>query len=475
MLFAQRQHIQSRRPLKVKCSRKEIYSRVHKIPEIKFEDQRLTSFAGLIIFQALFSQLALKERLRSCFSHLTVSPIFGHHFIVLVLIVHLLMGFRRLRDIDYYRDDPIVKRLLGLNRIPDVATVSRALASSDQESIVKIRGLCREWVMVGLQKVPLVRLTLDFDGSVCWTTGQRIEGTAVGYNKKKKGARSYYPLFCTIAQTRQVFDVYHRPGNVHDSKGGREFIESCIEILQKALPWVRIEVRVDSAFFSDEIVTMLDGLKVEFSVSVPFERFPELKRMIEERKRWKGMDETWSYFETDWKPKCWDQKYRFLLIRQRCKEIYKGPIQLDLFIPHEYGYEFKVIVTNKACGMKKVMRFHHGRGSQEGVFSELKSQVQMDYIPVRKLYGNQLYLMASVLAHNLTKQLQMIAASPSRGTTEKRSPLWAFTEMSWIRHHLLQRAGRLTEPQGKLTLTLSGNDAVKRDLLHFLNALKEAA
>jgi len=26
-----------------------------------------------------------------------------------------------------------------------------------------------------------------------------------------------------------------------------------------------------------------------------------------------------------------------------------------------------------------------------------------------------------------------------------------------------------------LTLTLSGNDAVKQDLLHFLNALKEAA
>jgi hypothetical protein len=155
--------------------------------------------------------------------------------------------------------------------------------------------------------------------------------------------------------------------------------------------------------------------------------------------------------------------------------MHKGPIQLDLFIPHEYGFEYTVIVTNKACRMRKVMRFHHGRGSQEGVFSELKSQVQMDYIPVRKLYGNQLYLMAAVLAHNLTKELQMIAASPSRGTTEKRSPLWAFAEMSWIRHHLLQRAGRLTEPQGKLTLTLSGNEAVKKDLLHFLDALETAA
>ena len=71
---------------------------------------------------------------------------------------------------------------------------------------------------------------------------------------------------------------------------------------------LRIEVRVDSAFFSDEIVMMLNGLNVEFTVSVPFERFPELKRMIEQRKRWKGIDETWSYFETNWKPKCWGQR-----------------------------------------------------------------------------------------------------------------------------------------------------------------------
>ena len=475
MRLPQQQNIQSRRPPQVKYSKNEIYSRVRKIPEIRFEDQRLTSFAGLVIFQSLFYHLNLKERLWRCFTHLKISSIYGHHVIVLLLIVHLLIGYRRLREIDYYRDDPMVKRLLGLSRIPDVATVSRALTTVDGESIEGIRQLCRVLVIERLRKISLYRLTLDFDGSVYSTQGRGIEGTVVGFNRKKKGARSYYPLFCTIAQTGQVFDVYHRPGNVHDSHGARAFLLACIELLRQELPGVKIEVRMDSAFFSDDMVTLLDGLGVEFTLSVPFERFTELKGMIEGRKRWRGMDETWSYFETDWKPKCWDQKYRFLLIRQRCKEIHKGPIQLDLFIPHEYGFEYKVIVTNKACRMRKVMRFHHGRGSQEGVFSELKSQVQMDYIPVRKLYGNQLYLMASVLAHNLTKELQMIAASPSRGTTEKRSPLWAFTEMNWIRHHLLQRAGRLTEPQGKLTLTLSGNEAVKRDLLHFLDALKEAA
>jgi hypothetical protein len=459
----------------VKYSRSEIYSRVHKVPEIRFEDQRLTSFAGLVIFQSFFSRLEIKQRLRLCFNHLKVYPIFGHHIIVLCLVVHLLIGYRKLRDMDYYRDDPMVKRLLGLNRLPDVSTVSRALANADQESVQKVRQMCRVLVVERLRQIVLYRLTLDFDGSVCSTQGRGIEGTAVGFNKKKKGARSYYPLFCTIAQTGQVFDVYHRPGNVHDSHEAKRFLLECIERLRQELPWVKIEVRMDSAFFSDEIVTLLDGLGVEFTLSVPFERFVALKGMIEERKRWRCFNETWSFFEAHWKPKIWSSRYRFLFIRQRCKKIYKEPIQLDLFIPHEYGYEFTVIVTNKQTTMKKVLMFHHGRGYQEKIFGELKSQSQMDYVVGRSLCGNQLYLMASILAHNLTRELQMVTKPKIKGTTEKRATLWKFEELETMRHHLLQRAGKITQPHGRLTLTMSGNRAVKNDLLFFLDALKEAA
>ena len=50
MCLVQQQNIQSRRPPQVKYSKNEIQSRVRKIPEIRFEDQRLTSFAGLVIF-----------------------------------------------------------------------------------------------------------------------------------------------------------------------------------------------------------------------------------------------------------------------------------------------------------------------------------------------------------------------------------------------------------------------------------------
>ena len=66
-------------------------------------------------------------------------------------------------------------------------------------------------LLTRLQALKLARLTMDFDGSVI-STGRVAEGTAVGFNKKKKGQRSYYPLFCTIAQTAQVLDVLPRAG-----------------------------------------------------------------------------------------------------------------------------------------------------------------------------------------------------------------------------------------------------------------------
>lgn len=457
----------------MKFSKSTIHRKTHALPILKFEDQKLTSYAGLIVFQSLFVKLGLKEKLTRCFRHLTLSPIFGHGVVTMLLIVHLLLGHRRLQDIRYYQDDPLVKRLLGVSRIPDVATVSRTLSGMDKRSVEQMRQVNRQLVGSRLQALRPARVTLDFDGSVI-ATGRFAEGSAVGFNRKKKGQRSYYPLFCTLAQTGQVFDVWHRPGNVHDSNGAQAFIETCIGEIRAILPHCIIEVRMDSAFFSDAIVAMLEALDVEFTISVPFERFAVLKNLVESRKRWRGLNERWSFFETQWKPKNWHRRHRFVCIRQRSRVQHKQAVQLDLFVPYEFGYDFKVIVTNKPISAKKVLTYHNGRGAQEGLFAELKSQTQMDYVPTRKLVGNQVYVLAAMLAHNMNREMQMQSLPKARQTTERRAPLWQFEQLGTLRRKLIQRAGRLTKPQGQLTLTMSANDTVKSELLHYLDRLKQA-
>jgi hypothetical protein len=458
----------------MKHSRSQVRGKVGVIPALRFDKQILTSFAGLVVVQKLFTCLGLAERLRPCFAHQQRGKVFSLPVLFLQLVVHILIGFRELRDVDCYRDDPLVKRVLGLKRIPDAATLSRMLKGADDRSVAKVQRVLTELVLKRLYLLNGSRITLDFDGSVL-STSRKAQGVAVGFNKKKKGARSYYPLFCTVAQTGQVLDFLHRSGNVHDSNGARAFIRACVDMVRQALPAATIEVRMDSAFFSDEIVTMLDQAGVEFTISVPFERFAKLKQLIEARRRWKRYNGDVSFFESDWKPDCWDRRHRFIFVRTRAKKQQKEPVQLDLFIPYEYGYDFKVVVTNKTTKAKNVVAYHDGRGSQEGVFAELKSQCAMGYVPVRTLAGNQMYLLANLFAHNLARELQMIEKPPQRGLTERRAALWEFERLGTLRARLLCRAGRLTRPRGILTLTMNLGHYIQTRLPKLLAALRPAA
>jgi len=102
--------------------------------------------------------------------------------------------------------------------------------------------------------------------------------------RKKKVQHSYYPLFCTLAQTGQILDAWHHPGNVHDSNGEKGFILGCIREIRAVARRATIETRMDSAFFSDEIVQTLEAEGVEDSISVSFDRFAKLKRLVERRR-----------------------------------------------------------------------------------------------------------------------------------------------------------------------------------------------
>ena len=456
----------------MKLAKADIYSQASSIPTLKFEEQQLTSFAGLVVFQKLFESCRLKARLQEACAHLPSRHYYSFSTILQCLIVHIVLGYRQLRESEFYREDPLVKRVLGLRWLPSVPTVSRMLSEFDDKSVAAQQALSRGLVLERLEKEALHTVTLDFDGSV-QSTKRHAEGTAVGFNKEKKGARSYYPLFCTVAQTGQVLDVLHRSGNVHDSKGSVEFVTTCVMTVRERLPAARLEIRMDSAFFSDAMVQCLEKLGVEYTISVPFERFAVLKERIEKRILWwqvPGAGGGSHYFENRWKPQSWAKKSRFIFIRNSVDVQNKKPLQLDLFEPVHQGHEFKVIVTNKITGAGKVARFHEGRGYQEKIYGELKNQAQMGYVPARRLVANKVYLLCSLLAHNLSRELQMQVEEPVRGTTQKRTVKWLFEELATLRRTIVARAGRLTRPQGKLTLTLNANPIVQDALLRFLQA-----
>jgi hypothetical protein len=452
----------------MKKSKKD-YNRKQKVfPVVKFRKESITSFSGLIFIFQYFNMKELKNKVNSCFSHINHKTVIGFQKIFFILIFHVMLGFRNLRELECYRTDPLLLRLLSLRSFPCLSSLTRNMSKADETSIIALRRLIREDILMKLSSLNLKVITLDFDGSVI-TSSKYAEGTAVGFNKKKKGARSYYPLFCTIAQTGQVFDFHHRPGNVHDSNGALDFIKQCIENVRIYLPNCKLETRLDSAFFNDDIVKLLDTEKVEFSISVPFERFTELKAMIENKKHWSMLTSVWSYFISKWSPQCWKEKYQFIFMRQKVKKQEKGVIQLDLFRPLTFEYEYKVIISNKKTTVKNILFFHNGRGYQENIFSELKSQTHMDYIPTKNKYANILYMIAAIFAHNQLRAIQMDMRKAKKNKRNEGKPLWVFKETKIFRRRMLNIAGRIIRPQNKLILSINDNKLTKDLFKDFAN------
>ena len=446
----------------MKSSKAKIVRRVHALPQVSFEDSRLTSFSGLVLFIALFKRLDLAARLRRCFVALDRDRVYGLARVVLQLVIHVLLGFRRLRDRDYYAADPLIARALGVSKIPDVSTMTRTLAQAGPADISRLAGLVRDLTLERLETERLARVTVDFDGSVLSTKG-RVEGTAVGFNPKRKGARSYYPLFCVISQVGMFLDRLHRAGNVHDSNGSVDFIRACVSAVHARLPRAVIESRLDSAFFNESVLDLLEELRVEYGVAVPFAAYAGLKHRVLSRERWRRIDDEWSFFELEWRPKSWSQRRRLICIRRRRASRRKGPLQLDLYEPVDPEFDFKVIVTNKTTKADNVLHFFNGRGLNESVYGEAKQFAALDYIPCRRRAANEVFTLSTMLAHNLGRELQMQVAEPTRRTTTTRAPHYVLKTLGTLRHLLLRQAGRLTRPQGRLHLATAASGVARRE------------
>lgn len=431
----------------------------------------MSPYGGLVVFARLFEQLQLKRRLRRCFAHETVTPIYGRPTVVLWLVVHLLLGFRRLRELEYYRDDVVVLRTLGLRQLPSIPTLCRTLAGADERGLTKLRTLVRELVLQRIAAEKLHRVTLDFDGTVVHTRG-RAEGTAVGYNKAKKGRRSYYALMCTVAQTGQFLDTKHRSGNVHDSNGAKEFMLECIEAVRRVLPGCQIEVRTDSAFFSEDIVGLLHGMRVDFTCSVPFHRFAELKGFVEGRQRWRVLNDEVGYFEKQWKPKKWSCEWRFLFIRQARAVQLKGPLQLDLFEPRDKTFDYKVIVANHTHHVEDALRLHDGRGAQEKIFAEAKQHAALDVIPTRYEKANRVFALASLMAHNLGRELQLAATPDRRRDGPARGTCLLMRSLGTLRRTIVLRASRVVRPARRLLIRIAATSRARQEIERMLHGLQ---
>ncbi len=438
----------------------EIHARRNGDLRVEFSQQNLTSYSGLELFSRYFRLIGLNFRIRRAFRAHHLSGDYGVADFILVFIALWLTGGRRLRHVAFLADDPLVKRLCGLETLPSDRTISRWLGQFTADSLQALVRLNSEIVGEKLRHLRLARVTLDFDGTVL-TTGHKVAWAFRGYNPHKRYAPSYYPLLCHVAQTGHFLHVRNRPGNVHDSKGALAVIQDCIAQVKEMLPGARIEVRLDAAFFQQPILTWLDRHGIEFAVKVPMHQWTGLKAAINATGYWYHHSERLSSRKMSLFLKgSWKRVVEFTVIRQKISDNPNGKqyTQLDLFKPDDGIYEYAVILTNKKLRADHLWDFYNGRSAMEHQIAEIKGEFGFDAIPTRHYQGNSAYQLISALAYNLVRNFQIDSGiAESRDRTGSRTGLFSFDSLKTLRFEWIAVAGRVVNASGAKVLRLCQN------------------
>lgn len=436
----------------MRLRRADLSARVNGKLVLRYQATGLTSFAGLELMRQYFVRLGLRSWIRERLGPLFKGTDFSPVAMVMLLLGLMIGGGRRVHHVNFMRDDPVVGRLCGLTRLPSTRTIGRWLARFDLRRLDALRSMNDRLFADILQGSGLRILTVDIDGSVV-STGLQVQGAARGYNPHRRKVPSYYPITAYAAELGQIIRVENRPGNIHDGKSSIDFLTHLFDQLRnESQSGLRLQLRMDSAFFREDVLDLLDSESAGFAVKIPFWNHLGLKEQVAARQRWYAIDGEVSCFETTVSIAPWARTVAAVVYRKRVNHRTRKNYQLDLFDPNDGHYEYSAIATNLSLSAAALWYFMCGRGAHEQAYGELKNGFAFDCVPSMQHHANSAWQILSVLAFNLSRAFQAATTASRRAANGKGTTHYRFEHIRTLRFKLLNRAGLITRPKGRATL-----------------------
>lgn len=205
------------------------------------------------------------------------------------------------------------------------------------------------------------------------------EGAVKGYNPKHPGRPSHHPLLAFVSDVRMIANYWLRPGNTVASTNYLAFLEDTLSRLENKKVGL---VRMDSVFFTNEILDCLEYKEMNYIVACRFNN--RIKYSLTHGKVWIELADGLEISETTYQANSWDKPRRIVMVRQ---EIEKRPNaagkqvrQLELFENgNDFGrYRYSCLVTNLRLPARIVYDSYRGRADSENRIKELKYDFSID-------------------------------------------------------------------------------------------------
>jgi hypothetical protein len=452
-------------------------------PEIRHDSRVLTGFGGVTVLSGYLVAVGLVAGLRSRLKNVRKVGDYAAFSLVYLLLLFISMGGRRPGHLKYFGADGLLGRMAWLRRIPAKSTISRFFVACTKELVGFIGEANVDYVIGCLRRLggeTLTAITLDVDGTVISTRGHQ-GFAAKGYNPIKKGARSYRPLTVHVSETGQFIEINHRPGDAADNEGADVLLGRAIGRLKREFPGVTIRVRMDSAFFEDRLLSVLQADGIKYVVVAKM--YASLSLVVKNRKRWTKVRDGVEAFEFCHKMNSWGDArdfvaYRFKLTKADISE--REGEQLDLFRPNDPEYRYMLFCHNFERGempMEEMHTFYAGRCNQEKNIGQLKSGFAFDQLPSKNHSGNALWQKLSMLAYNAVTGFAMEvvdgATVRENSVAEKATRIFKCATWATVRFLHFCVPGQIVNDSGRTVLHLPQSQARKADWDRFRERIAE--
>lgn len=404
--------------------------------KMEFTEKNLTGNAGLVHFGKFVKKLNLRDILAN---HINIEQASNTDYhvadVIIMLLMGVLAGAKHMSHMVRLRMDTVIRILFNWDKFPADSTFSRIFkkfSASSCHELSEVEDKVRRKVW---NKKWFGRITLDLDSSVRGVFGSQ-EGAAKGYNPKKKGQKSYHPVFCFIAETRECLHSWFRTGSAYSANGAVEFVKECFEKLPKRI-W-KVFLRADSAFFNGNLLDFLESQGALYLIKVRMKGLLDLLLTQE----WHKVRNNPNFEVTKFEYKCakWKRPRKFLAVRE-----ITIIISDDVLSP-EYEYQYFCYVTNEKLAPLKAHKKYGKRGASENWIQWCKEQMASGSILTDTFWANSAIFQICILAYNLQAWLMWLAT----GDGLKEEPCT-------IRFWLIHVPAKLLTGSRQYTLKLSKN------------------
>jgi hypothetical protein len=396
--------------------------------QVRADDESLTGHAGLLLVSELVGRMGVVPDLDAAIEG--VRPfkrrrrgLTGGELLMSVAEM-IMTGGDHLVHLDALRQDKPGAKVRSVARVPAPTTAGELLPSFTER---QCRAVVEAMAEIGNRfdrqmGFPVEGpVTLDLDPTDTEVYGKRKKGASFNSN----GVLSYATHTASWSERRRLLAVDLASGSESAKPRGPKLLRRAVAVLPESHGPVR--ARMDSEFYTGEMMETARQLGVGFSISVPRNHGMWEARRHTGPRSWKpALDmEGAEVAETTYRPTGWKHEPLRLIIRRvrveadeisqdsrsrRRRTMPKGQLQLALkgYIDHTYSYSF--IITDQIGNAAEIELWHRQRARIEERFKDLKLGCGMEHAPMGSFEGNRAWQTATVIATNLISMLSAAAA-----------------------------------------------------------------